>query len=228
MGDTGRIRERIEAFYDDLLGGEGSPKRRRRARILEAATELFMAQGYRKTSVGEIARRADVAKGTVYLHFDSKANLLVSAIGVEERELMQRAFEILEGAPEEERLRSLVRLFLTVSRELPLVASLMRGENEIMIALEDIDPSLKASWEALGEEWVAGLIEDAAPYEFTLKERRERANAVLALSFFAGLLENDDVRGHRSLDDFADTMADIVVYGLINRPPGVREGDEEE
>jgi len=220
MGDAGRIPARLAALYDDLIGAEGSAKERRRRRILEAATERFMASGYRKTSVDEIARGAGVAKGTIYLHFRTKADLLMAAIAVEERALMTRALVILDGEGEEERLRSLVRLFLTVSREMPLMASLMRGENEMIIALEEVDPSIRASWEAVGVEWLAGLIDDASPYEFSLAERRERANTVLALSFFAGLLEDETIRGGRSLDGFADTMADVVVYGLLNRAPG--------
>jgi AcrR family transcriptional regulator len=40
--------------------------------ILEAATRLFARYGYRRTAMDDIAREAGVAKGTVYLYFDSK------------------------------------------------------------------------------------------------------------------------------------------------------------
>jgi AcrR family transcriptional regulator len=43
-----------------------------RGRILEAAAALFARQGYAETSVQAIVRRARVAKGTFYQHFDSK------------------------------------------------------------------------------------------------------------------------------------------------------------
>ena len=39
--------------------------------------ELFERLGYRRTSVDEVARQAGVAKGTVYLYFKTKADLLV-------------------------------------------------------------------------------------------------------------------------------------------------------
>ena len=45
-----------------------------RARVLRAAAESFMRHGY-QTSVDEIARRAGVAKQTVYHHFPSKDTL---------------------------------------------------------------------------------------------------------------------------------------------------------
>jgi TetR/AcrR family transcriptional repressor of mexJK operon len=45
-----------------------------RERVLRAATNSFLAHGYR-SSVDEIARRARVAKQTVYQHFSSKDEL---------------------------------------------------------------------------------------------------------------------------------------------------------
>lgn len=41
--------------------------------ILLAAVDLFARYGYRKTSIDEIAEAAQVAKRTVYLHFENKA-----------------------------------------------------------------------------------------------------------------------------------------------------------
>jgi AcrR family transcriptional regulator len=50
-----------------------------RARILEAARELFSARGPESVTVGEVAQRAGVARGTVFNQFGSK-NGLVEAI----------------------------------------------------------------------------------------------------------------------------------------------------
>ncbi|MCU0255834.1 MAG: TetR/AcrR family transcriptional regulator, partial [Vicinamibacterales bacterium] len=45
---------------------------RSRAHILEAALALFSHQGYRATSIREIAERAGVSTGNVYHHFQDK------------------------------------------------------------------------------------------------------------------------------------------------------------
>jgi len=50
----------------------------RKEAILNAATDLFARKGYKGTAVSEIAERADVAQGTVFHHFKSKENLLIS------------------------------------------------------------------------------------------------------------------------------------------------------
>lgn len=50
----------------------------KREAILTAATDLFAQKGYKGTAVSEIAESADVAQGTVFHHFKSKENLLIS------------------------------------------------------------------------------------------------------------------------------------------------------
>jgi AcrR family transcriptional regulator len=44
----------------------------RRAAILDAALRVFGQYGYRRTSMEDVAREADVGKGTIYLSFASK------------------------------------------------------------------------------------------------------------------------------------------------------------
>lgn len=44
--------------------------------IKKAARELFRRYGYNKTSVNEIARKAKIAKATIYKYFDSKELIL--------------------------------------------------------------------------------------------------------------------------------------------------------
>ena len=48
--------------------------------ILRAAEELLAEKGYHEMSMDEIATRVGVAKGTVYLHFPSKDELLFTLI----------------------------------------------------------------------------------------------------------------------------------------------------
>lgn len=44
-------------------------------RIIKAAEQLFGKQGYHNTSINEIATKADVAPGTIYIYFDDKYSL---------------------------------------------------------------------------------------------------------------------------------------------------------
>ena len=51
-------------------------RQEREALILQAAEEVLMEKGYHETSIDEIASRVGIAKGTVYLHFASKEDLV--------------------------------------------------------------------------------------------------------------------------------------------------------
>ena len=48
--------------------------------IQEAAEKLFAEKGFYLTTVEEIAREANLAKGTIYLHFTNKKDLFLSVI----------------------------------------------------------------------------------------------------------------------------------------------------
>ncbi|MCY1014609.1 TetR/AcrR family transcriptional regulator [Pyxidicoccus sp. MSG2] len=51
-----------------------------RTAILDAAGEIFVRFGFKKASVEEIARRAGVGKGTIYLYFESKEALFEACV----------------------------------------------------------------------------------------------------------------------------------------------------
>jgi AcrR family transcriptional regulator len=48
--------------------------------IILAGLQLFTQYGYRKTSIDDIARAAQVAKRTVYLHFENKAAVFLAIL----------------------------------------------------------------------------------------------------------------------------------------------------
>ncbi len=55
-------------------------KKNTRKHILEIAKELFATQGFDKTTTRDIAREANVAVGTVFLHFPDKSSLLAATL----------------------------------------------------------------------------------------------------------------------------------------------------
>jgi AcrR family transcriptional regulator len=68
------------------VSGDVKPRAARtratRRRIVAAATELFVTQGYGATTLEQIAARAGVAVQTVYFHFGNKRTVLKEAVDV--------------------------------------------------------------------------------------------------------------------------------------------------
>ena len=76
----------------DVTGGEPSaapeprargvrlPRGERRAQLLEAALEVFVAQGYHAAAMDEIADRAGVSKPVLYQHFPGKLELYLALL----------------------------------------------------------------------------------------------------------------------------------------------------
>ncbi len=52
----------------------------RRQAIIEAALDEFIARGFTATRLDDVAKRAGVAKGTIYLHFKDKESMFEELI----------------------------------------------------------------------------------------------------------------------------------------------------
>ncbi len=71
-------------------------KEEKKKNLLEAARILFLQKGFSKTSISEIAKQAKVAKGTFYLYFKDKDELLEHLILKIGRHILTLAYEYTE------------------------------------------------------------------------------------------------------------------------------------
>jgi AcrR family transcriptional regulator len=63
-----------------------------RARILDAAADLFQARGYHDTSVQDVKRRAGVSSGAFHHHFESKKALGLAVVRERVADALQAAW----------------------------------------------------------------------------------------------------------------------------------------
>src|ERR1700693_4018385 len=88
---------------------------RKRAAILEAAQQVFFAQGFVGASMDQVAATAAVSKQTVYKHFSDKEALfrevVTNVLRARDRGITAESFSRGEGSIEE-RLGSFARNFL--------------------------------------------------------------------------------------------------------------------
>lgn len=100
--------------YGSLLRVPYRPTERTEARraatreaIVVAAHGLIARGGYREAQVAAVAARAEVATGTVYRHFPSKAELFAEVF----RRASQREVDVIRAAGEEAGLEAAVETF---------------------------------------------------------------------------------------------------------------------
>jgi len=101
----------------------------KRSRILDAAEHVFARRGFHGARVTDIARRAGVADGTIYLYFKNKDDLLVSLF--EDRmsrvnAMLLKTLEQTQGA--RARIERFLAEYLSLADERPSLAEVMSIE----------------------------------------------------------------------------------------------------
>ena len=82
-------------------------------RILEAAIKVFAEQGFFQSTVSQIAKKAGVADGTIYLYFKNKEDILVQFFSFKTKQVFARFREEVDKADNTiDKLRNLIRRHL--------------------------------------------------------------------------------------------------------------------
>jgi len=142
----------------------GREKEERRQSILQAAREVFFENGFYRATVDDVAGRAKVSKGTVYLYFESKETILALLLleGLNELvENLEDAYAAAKTLSADERLRRLSRAYLSFFEEKPdyfrLLTATDRGRFQDSVEPSVYQEVLSASLKGL--DWVGMAIQ---------------------------------------------------------------------
>ncbi len=81
--------------------------------ILDAAITVFAEQGFLQSTVAQVARKAGVADGTIYLYFKNKDDILVQFYEYKTRQVFDKFRAAVDaGRSAEQKLHNLVRAHL--------------------------------------------------------------------------------------------------------------------
>ncbi len=112
---------------------QASQKRLQRAhRILDAAAALVLRWGYDKTAVDDIARAAGVAKGTIYLHWQTREELFLALLMRENFKMMQDMKQSLRADPDGFTLRSIFKHASLAILQRPLQRALFIRDADVV------------------------------------------------------------------------------------------------
>lgn len=197
-----------------------------RDRIVAEARGLFAERGFDGATIGEIARRAGIAEGTIYRHFKDKKDLLMACVepAVEEayeashaklrgerdlRGFMRKVLEIRLKMYDRE--RDLFNILFTESLRHPEVADILLGEHMLERAKRNL-PLFNSVVES-------GRL--VRPLNFLIFSLGINAAmwAILNLGdkFCQGMKEHLGVEC--STSNLLDDLTDFILYGIIGEPP---------
>lgn len=121
------------------------------ARILAAAGELLQARGSKAVTVAAVAEKAGVGKGTVYLYWTSKSDLLLGLIGRDFLDLAEQFTTDLRADPDLARPSQLFPSLMRRAAHRPFVRAILRNDDGLLGALAG-DPRSAALVDALGPD----------------------------------------------------------------------------
>jgi AcrR family transcriptional regulator len=180
--------------YDSKLRKEQA--RQTRARILDAAQNLFAEHGYANTTVAAIAAAAGVAVDTVYATFGNKAGVLHALFDVRAGgddaplEVIER-----EGPQAVRRERSQKRQVAAFAEGVAEILERSRPVDDIMRGAAAVDPDIAA-----------------------LRAEMHRSRYDNIRQFVTWLAANGSLRDNLSIDDAASmvwAVASPEVHGLL-------------
>jgi AcrR family transcriptional regulator len=194
---------------------------RARIKILEASRKLFARRGFSETSMGDIARAAQVARATVYNNFDDKQDILAAIISdymTGYARIAQRLRESARsGQTSFELIQEMVREALgwrvknADLRPIVAVARNLRGSGweEANKAADDAMLGWIMAVHAADED--AGLIRDDIDLEFGVRAAYNMIDAVIS-SFDVNSTEEE-------INKVAHQLALLHWYAMCSVPP---------
>ncbi len=114
------------------LREERSKREERAERILDAAAELITRWGYNKTTIDDIAKKAGVAKGTIYLHWKTREDLFQALMEREDILLIEDIKQLIATDPEAGTLHGMMRNTMLATMKRPLMKALFLSDTDVL------------------------------------------------------------------------------------------------
>ncbi|HHY32830.1 MAG TPA: TetR/AcrR family transcriptional regulator [Firmicutes bacterium] len=195
---------------------------RKRELILDAAQQVFSKKGFHQATVEEIADAAGVGKGTVYLYFPSKKEILVAMIEERLREFTRELKERVEAVAAglrtcTEKLRQAILFQMEVLRKSQDFLTVMSGD--IGELGQELDKRTKDARRAFVGVMEAIISEGMRSGEFRNIDPRLASYAVEGM-IIHGAMGLTIGQGAQMSDEHISQVVDLCLNGIA-----LQEGD---
>jgi len=196
-----------------------APKEVVKDAILDATDRLLARYGYRKMTVEDIASEAGIGKGTIYLHFSSKEEVVLSHVDRIVDRLKERLREIGNSdAPVAERLRQM--LLTRVMFRFDSIQHYTQSLNDLLSALR---PGLLARravyFDAEAQIFADVLVNGRQSGEFEFDDEQLTAHAMLQATngLLPYSLSTTELGERQEVEQRASDVAALILRGVLSR-----------
>ena len=184
--------------------------------IIDTARALFKKTGFKKTTMGDIARGLGKAKSSLYYYYPSKEDIFEAVVFTEMDELLDQIHQnIRKASTSKEKLIIYCRCRLEKLNQLCNLSETLKSE---IAELQSIIGHLKNRFDTSHVELVKQILAEGVQNgEFKkINEDNIELIAYLMVSSFRGLAVPLMVSQKRSprLDQQIDSIVDIMVEGI--------------
>jgi len=195
----------------------------RATRILQVAEELLLGWGYKRVTIDDIAQRARVGKGTIYLHWKSKEALFMGLLRHELAAIMSELRREIREEPAVVLPHRLLRAMFLLHTARPLARAIFGEDTDILGALAP-GKSAPSLGRALGLSAFLARILDVLRERGLMRDDRplaEQAHALEAILMGFFLLDKLPSPEVPTREQQADVLAAVVRDAFEKpKPPG--------
>ncbi|YCA44508.1 TetR/AcrR family transcriptional regulator [Bacillus sp. JZ8] len=187
-----------------------------RQKILEASKYIFLQEGFQKTTISQVIKRAKVGYGTAYVHFNGKEALL----SVLMEEVMTQFYEIAEMPFFPKTKQEAKEIIEKQAYRFLKMAETERGIMRVFQEAMGMSDVIAHQWKDIRKQFIEGISKDILyVQEHHLARGDVKAHIVAKGWFFMNemyLWEIVQNEHHGSVEEISQTISSLYVDGLYS------------
>lgn len=185
-----------------------------REKLLEAAKEVFLKEGFQKATISQIIKKAKVGYGTAYVHFEGKDDILIVLM----EDVMAQFYEIAETTFSPKSKMEAEQIIQKQAHCFLKLAEKERGMMQVFEQAIGISPMAAHKWREIREKFIQRISKDVAYSQKNDLVRPELNHELVARGWFFTnemyLWEIVRNEHQASVEEIAKTISAVYTTGV--------------
>ncbi|WP_066388576.1 TetR/AcrR family transcriptional regulator [Neobacillus mesonae] len=185
-------------------------------KLLEAAREVFLVEGFQKATISQMIKKAGIGYGTAYVHFEGKEEILMVLMD----DVMEKFYDIAEVSFSPNTKEEARQIILSQATAFLKMAETERSMMQLFEQAIGISSSIAAKWKAIREKFIQRISQDIAFAQKNGLAQAELNHTLVAKGWFFTnemyLWEIVRNEHQGTVEEIAETMTAVYTDGLYH------------